>query len=181
MDYENKYKEIVGLIKKAYLYAQTDSTKAVLEEIFPELKESEDEKVRKENVRFIQMEAEDEIVGNKWLAWLEKQGEQKVSYTTTVETGDGGINALVTRDIEIPFGAKESELQEATYYIPQGYYAKIESDKVVIKKGEQKTAWSEDDELVVKDIEEAITNYWHGYTQDILLDWLKPLKQRIGG
>ena len=30
---------------------------------------------------------------------LEKQGEQKVTYTTTMETGDGGINALVTREL----------------------------------------------------------------------------------
>ena len=75
--YEKKYKEIVGQLKKAYLYAQTDSTKAVLEEIFPELKESEDERIRKEIARFILIEVEDEIVGNKWIAWLEKQGEKK--------------------------------------------------------------------------------------------------------
>lgn len=71
--YEKKYKELEGKIKKAYLYAQTDSTKAVLEDILSELKESEDEKIRKEIVRFIQMEVEDEIVGNKWIAWLEKK------------------------------------------------------------------------------------------------------------
>lgn len=29
----------------------------------------------------------------------EKQGEQKASYITMVETGDGGINALVTREL----------------------------------------------------------------------------------
>jgi hypothetical protein len=45
--------------------------------IFPELGESEDERIRKEIVRFIQMEVEDEIVGNKWLAWLGKQAERK--------------------------------------------------------------------------------------------------------
>ena len=45
--YEKKYKELVGKIEKAYLYAQTDSTKAVLEEIHPELK-SEDERVKEE-------------------------------------------------------------------------------------------------------------------------------------
>lgn len=79
--YEKKYKEIVGKIRKAYQYAQTDSTKAVLKEIFPELAESEDEKIRKEIVRFIQMEVEDEIVGNKWLAWLGKQGERQSIWT----------------------------------------------------------------------------------------------------
>ena len=40
--YERKYKELEGKIKKAYLYAQTDSTKAVLEDILPELAINED-------------------------------------------------------------------------------------------------------------------------------------------
>ena len=65
-----------------------------------------------------------------------KQGEQKANYTTTVETGDRSINALVTRDI--PFGAKDSELQEVFYHIPEGFHAEIDGNKVVIKKGEQK-------------------------------------------
>lgn len=40
MDYEQKYKELVGKIEKAYLFAQTDSTKAVLEDICPNSKEA---------------------------------------------------------------------------------------------------------------------------------------------
>jgi len=36
----------------------------------------------------------------------------------------------------IPFGASNSELMEATYFIPQGYHAVIEGDKVIIRKGE---------------------------------------------
>ena len=39
---------------------------------------------------------------------------------------------------EIPFGAKDSELQEATYYIPKGFHVEIDGNKVVIKKGNQK-------------------------------------------
>ena len=75
MDYEKKYKEALERAKKL-----KENPKAIfLEEenvhvsdyIFPELKESEDERIRKEIVRFIQMEVEDEIVGNKWIAWLE--------------------------------------------------------------------------------------------------------------
>lgn len=78
MDYEKKYKNLKAKINNAYLYAQTDSTKAVLEKILPELKESEDKRIRKEIMDF--------VVGNtiskdgrreKYLAWLEKQGEQK--------------------------------------------------------------------------------------------------------
>jgi hypothetical protein len=48
-------------------------------------------------------------------------------------------------EIEIPFGAKDSELQEVTYYIPKGFHAEIYDDKVVIKKGDKPT-WVEEDE-----------------------------------
>jgi hypothetical protein len=81
MDYEKKYKEIVGQLKKAYLYAQTDSTKAVLEEIFPELKESEDERIKEAIIATIHLyygePLEDEA--KEMLAWLEKQGKQNDS------------------------------------------------------------------------------------------------------
>jgi hypothetical protein len=61
-------------------------------------------------------------------------------------------------EIEIPFGAKDSELQEVTYYIPKGFHAEIDDDKVVIKKGE-KPIWSEEDE----------------YRAEKLLGWLSTL------
>lgn len=46
----------------------------------------------------------------------------------------------------IPFGALDSKLMEATYFIPQGYHAVIDGNKVIIKKGE---------EPVSNDLEEA--------------------------
>lgn len=41
----------------------------------------------------------------------------------------------IEQTIEIPFGVKDSELQEFTYYIPEGYHAEINDNVVVIKKG----------------------------------------------
>lgn len=78
------YNELVGKIKRAYLYAQTGSTKAVLEDILPELRESEDERIRKgllkmfnhyvrNNIELIEYDLDKDMV----LAWLEKQGKQK--------------------------------------------------------------------------------------------------------
>lgn len=88
MDYEKEYKKLKAGITNAYLYAHTDSTKAVLESILPELKESEDE--LKWLTQFIQEEAyslsldirgdEDRIkLTNlqRSLAWLEKQGKKE--------------------------------------------------------------------------------------------------------
>ena len=80
--YEKKYKEIVGQIKKAYLYAQTDSTKEVLENIFPGLAENKDEKIRKALLDAMNEYTPDSIIwddirAEEIAAWLEKQAERK--------------------------------------------------------------------------------------------------------
>ena len=52
-----------------------------IEEIFPELAESEDERIREEIINYFQCQSRDEPtrkdIHNKWIAWLENQGEQK--------------------------------------------------------------------------------------------------------
>lgn len=73
-----KLNELVGKIKNAYLYAQTDSTKAVLEDILPELKESEDEKWRNWLIGHLKgyiNQTNDKYakVCKEAIAWLEKQ------------------------------------------------------------------------------------------------------------
>lgn len=88
MDYEKEYKKLKAGIKKAYLYAQTDSTKAVLESILSELKESEDERIRKEILDYCKNKAEKYPNDPKyknisaWIAWLEKQktSEEALQY-----------------------------------------------------------------------------------------------------
>ena len=76
---EQKAKRYDEALKVLYKYDGTNImfSQSLKEEMFPKLKESEDEKTRAEIVRFIQMEVDDEIVGNKWIAWLEKQGEKE--------------------------------------------------------------------------------------------------------
>lgn len=62
-------------------------------------------------------------------------------------TEDGQeIAGLARRRLEKIFPElKESELQEVSYYIPEGFHAEIEANKVVIKKNERKPTWSEVD------------------------------------
>ena len=89
----------------------------------------------------------------------------------------------IENEIEIPFGAKDSELQEVTYYIPQGFHAEIDDNKVVIKKGEKPTAWSEEDERMLNStiwhLRYSVNNGNIGYSAGRLEDWLKSLKDRI--
>ena len=73
-----------------YLLDKTDLIKGELKEnverIFPELAESEDEKIRKEIITYFKLKEEaaqkaeyfqSERGFSRWIAWLEKQGEQK--------------------------------------------------------------------------------------------------------
>lgn len=85
-------------------------------------------------------------------------------------------------EIEIPFGAKDSELQEETYYIPKGFHAEIEDDKVVIKKGEKSAAWSDEDDYNLQCMIAKVTlDIQKGNIgrNNELIDWLKSIKQRI--
>lgn len=81
MDYKKKYEQALERARQVHT-TNVDENKKSTEYIFPELKESDDEMVRK----WIRNELEskyvvDNIVNNvmadKALTWLEKQGEQK--------------------------------------------------------------------------------------------------------
>lgn len=95
------------------------------------------------------------------------------------------VGEKIEDEIEVPFGAKDSELQEVTYYIPKGFHAEIDDDKVIIKKGEKLTAWSDKDEKMYKialsciETLEDISNGKNMHAD--VKDWLKSLKDRIGG
>ena len=72
MDYEKK----LALAKEALDSGSYD--KETIEYIFPELKESEDERIRETLIRFHKSTIDvDGIKGEDIIAWIEKQGEQK--------------------------------------------------------------------------------------------------------
>ncbi len=52
--------------------------------------------------------------------WLEKQGEKR------------------SKLVDFDLNANDSDLQVETYFIPNGFHAEIDGDKIVIKQGKQK-------------------------------------------
>jgi len=75
MNYEEFNKGCFEEAKRLYKTANADQ-RYVLEKLFPELVESEDEKIRKEIIDFIYDKTntyELREKSNSWLAWLEKQ------------------------------------------------------------------------------------------------------------
>ena len=74
MDYEKKYKEALNWMQSLY-DGLHGATKKDAEHYFPELKESEDERIRKELICFLETEIPQCAARDKYVAWLEKQKE----------------------------------------------------------------------------------------------------------
>lgn len=81
MDYEKAYKEIIEKLRKLHNDWNSTQNRAAkeIELVLPELRESEDERIRKEIINFLEL-PHPQFVGKRdheeWIAWLEKQGEQ---------------------------------------------------------------------------------------------------------
>lgn len=80
-----RYDEALERVREAKQNTESAVTIGILEEIFPELKESEDERMKKELIKFLQechnidsgfFSRYCEIPFTQMLAWLEKQGEK---------------------------------------------------------------------------------------------------------
>lgn len=95
---EEKAKAYDEAIKKAAaLYKASEpmsGCNVIIETLFPELKESEDEKIREELIKHLKEGAEGyEPAGSssdyqRWLAWLEKQGQQEEPRVYETEDGE---------------------------------------------------------------------------------------------
>ena len=85
MDYEKK----LALAKEALDSGSYD--KETIEYIFPELKESEGEKIRKALISFLKSPFVNESITDEkvtpWIAWLEKQGEH-AKFCDSIQVGD---------------------------------------------------------------------------------------------
>ena len=83
-DYKKKYEDALKNIKRIKA-ANKDNRELVdfIEYKYPELKESEDERIRKEIIYYLDREITlsnfggDIAIFKEWIAWLEKQGEKK--------------------------------------------------------------------------------------------------------
>ena len=94
-DDKKKYEDALERCKKEFNFSNLayshEEIKQRLEHVFPELKESEDEKARNEIMEFIYWAVDRGSItekqrekSNLWIAWLEKQGERKQNITNLI-------------------------------------------------------------------------------------------------
>ena len=197
MDYEKKYNEALERARKIHDEIVNNEVLGFPEQItdiFPELRESEDEKVIKALETFInQPEITEKITFEArimWLSWLEKQKENpknadsipadcasnaKCEDRSLKHTDSFGTDIRDTPaywrgwdDAMKQKEQKQTDLPAGFYYIDLNgnrYYSKeFRYGDMKLKVGEQKPAWSED--IIRKAVKEI------GLTQH-QIDWFK--------
>ena len=114
MNYEEKYKQ--AFRKALDLYNQ-GLINPPLEHIFPELKASKDERIRKAIIEFIELQDDNTtysfIPKKDILAWLEKQGENKSVDKPKFKVGDWILN-------DVCFPLQIASIRDGMYVFTEG-------------------------------------------------------------
>ena len=179
-DKVKRYDEALERAKQNCAYPVNKPFVSTLEEIFPELAEREDERIRKELVKFFRNEkyfqGSDPVIRGKWIAWLEKQGEQKPVITLKFRVGDSVRNIFTKDEAAISSIDKDHYVTNGGGFI--GFY---EQDDWEV---ERKSEWSKKDENK-KEFLIGLVNEWcdkaptaTSMVKEEIVDWLKSLKDR---
>lgn len=158
MDYEKKYKEALERAKELsegrYGHSVDDIPKDISEYIFPELKESENERIRLEIVSCVQNygpRTENPGLYIRMIDWLEKQGEH-AKFLDFIQVGD-----KVTRNQD---GVLVNLSQLKRVAKPaENKGEQILANSVKTCKDEQKPAWSEEDDQYLLVCKNALSKY----------------------
>ena len=184
MNYEEKYKKALQAVNELkQITTSDDDIQKWADKHFPELAESEDEKIRKEILEYFQQFENEELRGvniSDWIAWLEKQGEKPADkIEPKFKVGDiikhkkyGFTCKIIAIDTEYRLSECNGTHMPFDF---QDFYELVE----------QNPAWSEDDEIEFNHILKTLTSVtkeqeikgYNNLTSSI--NWLKSLKERI--
>ncbi len=178
MDYEKKYNEALEWARKV-MQGKVGFVLDDVLELFPELKESKDDKIRKWlictlkslNNSPVQIDGAYEMMLPA-IAWLEKKGEKKP--IEEVNGDDYGIDGLwhAQRILKKTLGDVEG------YQSDDGILEHKAAITAIKKLHEQNYAWSDEDEKMLQNILECLRHGWKKLPTDILKyeSWLKSLR-----
>ena len=114
MDYEKKYKDLLDKAKKLH-DENWDECKVCLESLFPELAESEDERIRKKLIKYFQ-DLKGGWFGNishdDILAWLEKQGKQ----ASVIRWYDVSLIPQEMEELLVEWDSEDATWHEIAFY-----------------------------------------------------------------
>ena len=170
MDYNEKHKEDLESAKGWLAIAKETNNKQavqILESLFPELRESEDERIRKAIIEFFDLQDDNTtysfVPKKDILAWLEKQGERNTFDTDTIKKKAHQIAWETSKHYD-PNACKQEWCEMAALAMASW----------LEKQGEQNPAWSEEDEKMLDSIIDCIDGLC--FIDSDQLNWLKSLK-----
>lgn len=157
------------------IFDKTGEMQKDFEQIFPELRESEDEKIRKEIIKFIQDFCNPcDPDCDKWIAYLEKKEQKPVERATM-------------RDFNYHEGESDEKAWSRLFAILN--YAEATSDDTPEEEiqaltnwieGKQKPAWSEEEERILKGVIGKIDHdQTYGVSKAEMLSFLKRLRPQM--
>ena len=174
--YEKKYKEALERAKKLASDLPNGRNDRIyhiwdLESIFPELVESEDEKIISTIRKALESKTEDlgnGVTKTACLAWLEKQASPVLS-----NSSNNGKDEQTCPDIEEAI----KEVEEKAKAFTEAHKGESSDDILAQMRGEQKPAWSMRDE---GNLWAAIFLATKALGKDSnVVNWLKSLKDRV--
>lgn len=174
-DYKKKYKEALEWMRELYPTMVSCADKEAALKYFPEIKESENERTRKELINYLDnfTNSEDRELVDKFIAWLEKQGELKPAVVIPkFRVGDV---------IRIKGSNAEHKITDISgvCYRGNGWGLDIIAgdESNVYELVEQKPAWSEVDEINLEKAIWYVENPAPMVVKDsMLVEWLKSLR-----
>lgn len=92
---DNRYEEALEKAKELYLKSKDTTARNVLEKIFPQLKESSDEKIRKNCIHFLELQKSHHastVEIEECIAWLEKQEKHLKNYDEAEKEKDDFVS-----------------------------------------------------------------------------------------
>lgn len=180
------YDEALEKARQLCAYPTTKPFINDLQDLFPELKESEDERIKKTLINFFSKGAEYDsstngIKDRDIIAWLEKQGKEKLTDKPKFKVGD-----------EIKTKNEESliitRIDRWGYWSEDLFICNFD-DADNWELVEQKPAWGEQDREMIDETLYFIREYQqsnrckdeNGMQNSVTCEkWLKSLKERIG-
>lgn len=156
------YNEKLRLAKEALDSGSYD--KETIEYIFPELAESEDERIRRDIISYIQVANQviPQFQKDNWIAWLEKQGGPKLA-----ESEDESI-----REAQLDYwrsvGGKE-------------WHGVPVQETITWLEKQKSVEWRKEDGMIFDELYDFLINKKVVLQRDcnIYAHWLKSLKQRM--
>ena len=202
MDYKERYEKALKRAEAAIdIAADKDLVKGVATTIFPELRESKDERISREITEFIvnfhngnYVKPYDYTIG-AWLAWLEKQGEKPAD--ARIVWHDVSEEPEEMKELLVEWDSEDATWHEVAFYGATSKTFNVNGKQLegvtrwcyiddIVKEQAPKTKWTKEDEAGLGDalwaIERAKTtvknenemgNLWYAES------WLKSIKQRL--